>query len=77
MAGITRIGILGIGFYIALIAIIFGPPAWTHLPAEEEHNPDQERDADDQGRRQRLQIGEHAGLLPELNFVPMAVLFAL
>ena len=77
MAGITRIGILGIGFFIGVIRIICGPPARTHLPAEEEHNPDQERDAHDQRRRQRLQIGEHAGLLPELKFVPMAVLLAL
>jgi hypothetical protein len=77
MAWITRIGILGIGFYIGLIAIFCRPPTRTHLPPEEEHNPDQERDAHDQRRRQRLQIGEHAGLLPELKFVPMAVLLAL
>jgi len=77
MTGITRIGILAIGFYIVVITIICGPPARTHLPPEEEHNPDQERDAHDQRRRQRLQIGEHAGLLPELKFVPMAVLLAL
>ena len=56
MTRITWIGILAIGFYIGLIAIIFGPPARTHLPAEEERNPDQERDAHDQRRCQRLQI---------------------
>jgi hypothetical protein len=77
MAGITRIGILGIGFYIRVITILCGPPARTHLPVEEERNPDQERDAHDQRRRQRLQIGEHAGLLPELKFVRMVVLLAL
>jgi hypothetical protein len=63
MAGITRIGILPIGSYIGLITVILGRPTRTHLSAKEEHNPDQERDGDDQRRRQRLQIGEHAGLL--------------
>ena len=77
MARIARIGILRIGFYIGLIAIFCRPPTRTHLPAEEEHNPDQERDAHDQRRRERLQIGEHAGLLPELKFVPWRSLFAL
>jgi len=70
MARIARIGILAIGFYISLIAIFRGPPARTHLPAQEERNPDQERDAHDQRRRQCLQIGEHAALLPGLKFVP-------
>jgi hypothetical protein len=63
MTGITRIGILPIGSNIGLITVVLGRPTRTHLSAEEEYNPDQERDAHDQRRRQRLQIGEHAGLL--------------
>ena len=74
--GITGIGILAAGFNISLIMVIFGLPPGTHLPAKEHHNPDEERAAHDQGRRQRLQIGEHAGLQPCCGSFP-ALLLAL
>jgi hypothetical protein len=77
MGGITRIVILVIGSNISLITVLCGPPARTHLPAKEEHNPDQERDANDQRWRQRLQIGEHAGLPVVSKLVPVSVLLAL
>jgi hypothetical protein len=77
MAGISRIGILPIGSNIGLITVICGLPTRTHLSAEEQHNPDQERDGHDQRRRQRLQIGEHAGLLSCWSSFPWRVLLAL
>jgi len=70
MAGITRIGILRISSNIGLITVICGLPTRTHLPAKEEHNPDQERGGHDQRRRQRLQISEHAGLLSRRSSFP-------
>jgi hypothetical protein len=60
MSRITWTGIPARGFNIGLITIIFGPRTRTHLSAKEQQNPDQERGGHDQGRRQRLQIGEHA-----------------
>jgi hypothetical protein len=63
MSRITGTGIPAAGSNIGVITVIFGPPTRTHLSAKEQHNPDQERGGHDQGRRQRLQIGEHAGLL--------------
>lgn len=48
---------------ISLTAVIPRPPRTAHLPAQEHGDPDQERAADDQRRRQRLKIGEHAASL--------------
>jgi hypothetical protein len=63
MGRIAEVVIPAVGSNISLITVIVGRPARTHLPAKEPHNPDQERATHDQRRRQRLQIGEHAGLL--------------
>jgi hypothetical protein len=61
---IAGIGIPAVTAYISLITVIFALLTRAHLSAKEHRNRDQERDAHDQGRRQGLQIGEHARLLP-------------
>ena len=63
MSGIAGIGIPALGCYISVITIIGGVPARTHLPAKEHHDPDDERAAHDERRRQCHQIGAHTGLL--------------
>jgi hypothetical protein len=47
-----------------VIAVIGGAGTLAHLPPEEQHNPDHERDRYDQWRSQRRQVGEHAGSFP-------------
>jgi hypothetical protein len=61
---IAGIRIPAVVTYIGLITVIFGLPGRAHLPAKEESHRDQEREAHDERRRQRRQIGEHARLLP-------------
>jgi hypothetical protein len=59
MSGITGIGIPGLSFYFGVITVIGGVLARTHLPAKEHHDPDDERAAHDERRRQCGQIGAH------------------
>ena len=77
MTGITGIGIPTVGSYFCLITIIGGVPARTHLPAKEHHDPDDERAAHDERRRQCHQIGAHTGLLARGTSVPEPLLLAL
>jgi hypothetical protein len=70
MSGITGIGIPLLGSYIGLITVINGATARAHLPAKEHHEPDDERAAHDERRRQCRQIGAHTGLLSRREFVP-------
>jgi hypothetical protein len=58
---VSGIGIRSAAGIIGLITLISGPAAGTHLTAEEQGNPDQERGGHDQWRCQRLQIGKHPG----------------
>jgi hypothetical protein len=77
MSVITGIGIPVPGFFISLITVINGVPARSHLPAKEHHDPDDERAAHDERRRQCRQIGAHTGLLSRREFVPEPSLLAL
>ena len=64
MSRITRIVIPAVGSNIGVITVIFGLPRRTHLSPKEHRDPDQERTANDQRRRQRRQIREHGSYLP-------------
>lgn len=70
MRGITGIGIPLLVLYFSVITIINAGPAWAHLPAKEHHDPDDERAAHDERRRQCRQIGAHSGLLSHREFAP-------
>jgi hypothetical protein len=73
MSGIIGIGIPLPGSYIRLITVVNVFPARAHLPAKEHHDPDDERAAHDERRRQCRQIGAHTGLLSRREFVPEPV----
>ena len=77
MSGVTGIGIPALSSYIVPITVIGGVPARTHLPAKEHHDPDDERAAHDERRRQCHQIGTHTRPPPAREFAPEPLLLAL